>query len=92
MNTNQDNKSQSEQLEKWVDDMEKAMQAALSFLADLNGCQWIENESVGGKDMNQRAKGLQRRLYKLHTAKIRYYNGHTRSFKTKRQNHLCNNG
>jgi len=32
----------------------------LSFLADLNGANWIPGDSAGEKDMRQRAKALQR--------------------------------
>jgi hypothetical protein len=30
----------------------------LSFLADLNGSEWIEGDSAGATDMRQRAKSL----------------------------------
>lgn len=36
---------------------------ALSFVADLNGSDWIKGEGAGESDMKQRAKALQQLLY-----------------------------
>lgn len=36
------------------------LQRCLSFLADLNGSNWIAGDDVGSVDMRQRAKALQR--------------------------------
>lgn len=38
---------------------------ALSFIADLNGYQWIKGNSRGEVDMRQRAKALQHSLYNV---------------------------
>lgn len=37
----------------------EALSRCLSYLADLNGSQWIIGEDAGSKDMRQRAKALQ---------------------------------
>jgi hypothetical protein len=37
----------------------ETMERIVSFLADLNGCRWIESDSDAGTDMNQRARALQ---------------------------------
>jgi hypothetical protein len=45
-------------------EIEKAAQRALSYLADLNGSQWITDNGPGGIDMRQRAKSIQGQLFK----------------------------
>jgi len=44
-------------------ELEKVALRALSFLADLNGSEWIKGDGVGEKDMRQRAKALQQELF-----------------------------
>lgn len=39
------------------------LQRCLSFLADLNGSQWIKGDDPGSKDMRARAKALQPLVY-----------------------------
>lgn len=51
--------------DKEIAELKDALQKSLSYFADLNGCDWIENESIGGKDMNQRAASLQKIIYNL---------------------------
>jgi hypothetical protein len=46
-----------------VQDLLERLQRTLRYLADLNGSQWITDNSPGGIDMRQRAKALQRLLY-----------------------------
>jgi len=41
-----------------------------SYLADLNGCEWIEGYDPGAVDMRQRAKALQSASFQL-LAKIK---------------------
>jgi hypothetical protein len=45
--------------------MSKVLQECLSYLADLNGSNWIEGDSPGSKDMRNRAKALQEKVYKV---------------------------
>ena len=45
--------------------MRETLQRCLSYLADLNGCKWIQDDGPGGQDMRQRAKALQRIVYKV---------------------------
>jgi hypothetical protein len=42
---------------------EEIAKLTLSFLADLNGSEWIKQDSAGAIDMNNRAKVLQAMLY-----------------------------
>lgn len=44
-------------------------QRALSYLADLNGSEWIKGDGVGETDMRQRAKSLQELLYRVLNSK-----------------------
>lgn len=44
-------------------DLQKVASRSLSFLADLNGSEWIKGDGVGELDMKQRAKALQGLLY-----------------------------
>jgi hypothetical protein len=44
--------------------LQKAVQRALTYMADLNGSPWIKGDGVGEIDMRQRAKCLQDGLYK----------------------------
>ncbi len=44
-------------------ELREALQHCLSFLADLNGSEWIKGDDIGALDMKQRAKGLQRLTY-----------------------------
>jgi hypothetical protein len=43
-------------------DMREALEAALSYIADLNGSEWIKGDHPAQADMRQRAKHLQSRL------------------------------
>lgn len=40
-------------------DLLAALERALGYLADLNGCDWISGDGPGERDMRQRAKALQ---------------------------------
>lgn len=42
----------------------EALQKSLSFIADLNGSEWIRGDSVGAIDMRRRAKNLQGPMYR----------------------------
>jgi hypothetical protein len=42
-----------------ADELLEALNRATSYLADLNGCEWIKGEDAGSADMRQRAKALQ---------------------------------
>lgn len=39
-------------------------QNALTFIADLNGCNWIPTEDLGSMEMKRRSISLQHQLYK----------------------------
>ncbi len=45
-------------------DLLAALGACLTYLADLNGSEWIAGDGPGEADMRQRAKGLQRAAFK----------------------------
>ena len=51
-------------LEEQVRVLRDALQRNLTFLADLNGSEWIEGNDPGSLDMKQRAKALQQIAYK----------------------------
>ena len=47
-----------------VEELYKALDRVVGFLADLNGSEWIKGQDIGSLDMKQRAKGLQSFAYK----------------------------
>jgi len=41
----------------------QALIRCMSYLADLNGCEWIKGDDVGSVDMKQRAFALQKMAF-----------------------------
>lgn len=49
---------------KWQKEQNnKLLQRCLTFMADLNGSEWIAGNNAGSLDMKQRAKAIQSLLY-----------------------------
>ena len=46
-----------------ADALAEAAELAVGYVADLNGCNWIKGDTIGERDMRQRAKAIQSLLY-----------------------------
>lgn len=46
-------------------DLLAALDSCLSYLADLNGCEWIKGDDAGSIDMRQRAMHLHRKVFNV---------------------------